>query len=77
MFRIRRDGGEGYIPTPEQCAAYEHEHLRGGFSRVRSLNGGRLSLIRIRYVRSPGGALQKRSGRPRYFGNRPSQSLRM
>ncbi len=26
LFRVRRDGSEGYTPTPEQRAAYEREH---------------------------------------------------
>ncbi|NUQ62213.1 MAG: family 10 glycosylhydrolase [Pirellulales bacterium] len=26
LFRIRRDGGEGYTPSPEQLAAYQREH---------------------------------------------------
>jgi len=37
MFRVRRDGGEEYIPTPEQRAAYEREHSPEMIEQLKSL----------------------------------------
>ena len=37
MFRVRRDGGSGYEPTPEQRAAYEREHSPEMVAQLKSL----------------------------------------
>jgi hypothetical protein len=37
MFRIRRDGGEGYVPTPEQRATYECEQSPEMVAQLKSL----------------------------------------
>jgi hypothetical protein len=36
-FRVRRDGSDGYIPTPEQRAAYEREHSPEMVARLKAL----------------------------------------
>ena len=37
LFRVRRDGGEGYTPTAEQRAAYEREHSPEMVARLKAL----------------------------------------
>ncbi|MCX7885928.1 MAG: hypothetical protein N3B01_01545 [Verrucomicrobiae bacterium] len=37
MFRVRRDGAEGYTPTAEQRAAYEREQSEEMISKLKSL----------------------------------------
>jgi hypothetical protein len=37
VFRVRRDGSDGYIPTPEQRAAYAREHSPEMVARLKSL----------------------------------------
>ncbi len=37
LFRVRRDGGKGYIPTAQQCAAYEREHAPEMVARLKAL----------------------------------------
>ena len=37
LFRVRRDGGEGYAPTAEQRAAYEREHSPEMVAKLKSL----------------------------------------
>ena len=37
IFRVRRDGSEGYTPTPEQRAAYEREHSPEMVARLKAL----------------------------------------
>jgi len=37
IFRVRRDGNETYIPTPEQRAAYEREHSPEMVARLKAL----------------------------------------
>ena len=37
VFRVRRDGSEGYTPTPEQRAAYVREHSMEMLSELKSL----------------------------------------
>lgn len=37
MFRVRRDGSEGYDPTPEQRAAYAREHSPEMVARLKEL----------------------------------------
>jgi len=37
LFRVRRDGAEGYTPTPEQRAAYEREHSPQMVEKLKSL----------------------------------------
>ena len=37
LFRVRRDGSEGYTPSPEQRSAYAREHSRAMLSELKSL----------------------------------------
>jgi hypothetical protein len=37
LFRVRRDGAEGYTPTPEQRAAYEREHSPEMVAKLKSI----------------------------------------
>ncbi len=37
LFRVRRDGGEGYSPTAEQRAAYEREHSPEMIAELKAL----------------------------------------
>jgi len=37
LFRVRRDGAEGYTPTAEQRAAYEREHSPAMVAKLKSL----------------------------------------
>ncbi len=37
LFRVRRDGGSGYTPTPEQRAAYEREQSPEMIERLKAL----------------------------------------
>ena len=37
LFRVRRDGNEGYVPTAEQRAAYLHEHSGEMISELKGL----------------------------------------
>ncbi len=37
LFRVRRDGAEGYTPTPEQRAAYAREHSPEMVAKLKSL----------------------------------------
>ena len=37
LFRVRRDGGDGYTPTPEQEAAYQRERSPEMIARLREL----------------------------------------
>ena len=37
LFRVRRDGGSGYAPTPEQLAAYQREHSPEMIARLKAL----------------------------------------
>jgi len=37
LFRVRRDGGEGYSPTAEQRAAYEREHSPEMIAKLKAL----------------------------------------
>lgn len=37
LFRVRRDGGDGYTPTPEQLAAYQREHSSEMIAQLKSL----------------------------------------
>ncbi len=37
LFRVRRDGGSGYAPTPEQRAAYQREHSPEMIARLKAL----------------------------------------
>ena len=37
LFRVKRDGGSGYTPTPEQAAAYQREHSPEMIARLKAL----------------------------------------
>ncbi len=37
LFRVRRDGSDGYTPTPEQRAAYEREHSPEMIAELKAL----------------------------------------
>ena len=37
LFRVKRDGGSGYTPTPEQTAAYQREHSPEMIARLKAL----------------------------------------
>ena len=37
FFRVRRDGGKDYVPTPQQRAAYEREHNAEMIARLKAL----------------------------------------
>jgi len=37
LFRVRRDGSDGYTPTPEQRAAYEREHSPEMIAELKTL----------------------------------------
>lgn len=37
LFRVRRDGAEGYVPTAEQRAAYEREHSPEMIAQLKTL----------------------------------------
>ena len=37
LFRVRRDGGKHYTPTPEQQAAYQREHSPAMVARLKEL----------------------------------------
>lgn len=37
LFRVRRDGSEGYIPSPEQRSGYAHEHSREMLAELKAL----------------------------------------
>jgi len=37
LFRVRRDGSDGYVPTAEQLAAYEREHSPEMIAELKSL----------------------------------------
>lgn len=37
LFRVRRDGSDGYTPTPEQLADYQREHSPEMVARLKSL----------------------------------------
>ncbi|HNT87794.1 MAG TPA: hypothetical protein PKL84_07995, partial [Candidatus Hydrogenedentes bacterium] len=37
LFRVRRDGADGYLPTPEQRAAYDREHSPPMIEQLKAL----------------------------------------
>lgn len=46
LFRMRRDGAEGYTPTAEQRAAYEREHSPEMVAKLKALGVNFVMMMR-------------------------------